>query len=140
MGYSAEEKFEIIMEANQKNTSKEAVADKYGISRQALHTWEKKLEKGASKTLKDKKAGRRKEDEVESLEEAQEKLKELQQEKKELKSKLKKAEKEKLLSEIHRDFIKFSLTEDEYLDPDLREKNQEILKKTDILPDKSDGS
>jgi len=140
MGYSAEEKFEIIMEANQKNTSKRAVAEKYGITRQALHTWEKKLEKGASKALKDKEAGRRKKDEVESFEEAREKLQDLQQEKEKLKAKLKKTEKEKLLSEIHRDFLKFSLTKDEYLDPELRKKNQEILKKTDILPDKSDGS
>jgi len=140
MSYSAEEKYEIVMEAQKSDKSKKSVAEKHGISRQILHEWEKKLEQGAKDTLADKKAGRKKEDEPESLEEAKKELDELKQQKQELEEKLEQAKKEKELEEIKHDFIKFSLTEDECRDPELREKNIEILKKRGILPDKNDES
>lgn len=140
MGFSAEEKYEIVMEAQKSNKSKKAVAEKHGISRQALHEWEQKLKQGAKDTLADKKAGRKKKDDPKSLKEAKEELNELKKQKQKLEEKLEEAEKERELAEIKYDFVKFSLTEDEYRDPELREKNIEILKKRGILPDKNEKS
>ena len=140
MSFSAEEKLEIIMEALKSDKSKKSVAENHGISRQTLHEWEKKLKQGAKDTLADKKAGRKKEDEPESLDEAKKELDDLKQQKQELEEKLEQAKKEKELQEIKFDFFKYSLTEDESRDPELREKNIEILKKRGILPDKNDES
>ena len=122
MSYSAEEKYEIVMEAQKSNKSKKSVAEKHGISHQTLYEWENKLEQSAKDTLADKKAGRKKEDEPESLDEAKKELHELKQQKQELEEKLEQAKKEKELEEIKSDFFKYSLTEDESRDPDLREK------------------
>lgn len=129
MNFSAQQKLEIVLEGMNNDITIKDLCDKHNISRQTYYDWKDNLKEGALKSLDSQKAGRKSKNHLSSIEEAQEKLNKLEQEKQELEDKLHQTKKESAIYQLQRDYIKFSLTEDD-IDPVIKARNKELLKKT----------
>lgn len=139
MSFSAQQKLKIVFEGLNKENPITDICEKYNISRQTFYDWKNELADSALNNWENKQVGRKSKDQISSIEKAQRKLDELQQKKEQLEEELQETKKESAIYQLQRDYIKFSLTEDD-IDPKIKAKNQELLKKSDFQPPKNDGS
>lgn len=139
MSFSPKEKLEIVFEGMKSDISITDLCDKYDISRRTYYDWKKEIENGAMDSWNNKKIGRKSQDDVSSIKEAQEKIEELKKQKENLEKELSQTKKEKEKQRLQKDFMKFRLTEDS-IDPELKEKNKELLKKSAFQQEQNDGS
>lgn len=139
MGFTSEEKLEIVFQGMKDNITITELCEKHGISRKTYYDWRDNIKESAKANWDNSKVGRNAKDEVSSISEAQQKINELKEQKESLEKDLEEAEKEAALSKLEKDYLKFKLTEND-IDPEIKKKNKEILKKNDFPLKKKNGS
>lgn len=139
MGYTPEEKLEIVFQGMKEDMTITKLCKKHGISRKTYYDWRDDIKESAKANWDNSKVGRNAKDKVSSISEAQKKINKLKEQKESLEKDLEEAEKEAALSKLEKDYIKFKLTEND-IDPEVKKKNKEILKKNDFPSEKKNGS
>lgn len=139
MSFSPEEKLEIVFQGMKDDITIKELCEKHDISRKTYYDWLKDIKDSAKESWDNQKVGRKGKDDIDSVSEAQQKIEELKEKKQSLEEKLEGAQKEAALSKLEKDYIKFKLTEND-IDPEVKKKNKEILKKSDFPEEKKNGS
>ena len=139
MSFEPHEKLRIVIKGMKSDFSVTEICENYNISRKTYYNWLDDLKDSALNNWEQKEVGRKSDDEVSSLSEAKEKIKKLKQENQVKEQATIEARKEAALNQLEKDFIEFQLTDDD-IDPEIKKKNREILKKNESAPDKNDGS
>lgn len=128
MTFTPDKKVDIVFEGMKNDITITELCDKYNISRKTYYDWKKEVKSSAVNKWENTKVGRNLKDAMLSLQEAQDKIIELKEKQKSLEEVVKEISKEKALTELQNDYIKFRLTESGE-DPELQKKNLKLLKK-----------
>ena len=77
MGFTSEEKLQIVFQGMKDNITIKELCEKHGISRKTYYDWRDDIKESAKANWDNSKVGRKAKDEVSSIPEAQQKINEL---------------------------------------------------------------